>query len=115
VWQTKYNADCVPVIEWFVDVEDDARIHVAALLDPTINLERIFAFASPQNWTDVIGILRKLRPDNKLIPDPPKDEGRDLTEVIPSRRAEELLRSFFGKEGWTSLEDSIAAGIEGAN
>lgn len=103
------------LIEWFVDVEDNARIHVAALLDPTVNLERIFAFAAPQNWTDVIGILRKLRPDNKSIPDPPNGEGRDLTEVIPSKRAQELLLSFFGKEGWTSLEESIAAGIEGVN
>ncbi|KFY99397.1 hypothetical protein V500_01383 [Pseudogymnoascus sp. VKM F-4518 (FW-2643)] len=36
-------------LKWFVDVEDDARIHVAALLDPTVKLKRIFAFAAPQN------------------------------------------------------------------
>ena len=74
--------------------------------------ERIFAFAYPQNWTDVMALLRKLRPNNDQIPDPPVNEGHDLSEVKPSKRAEELLKSFFGLPGWTSLEDSIAVGIE---
>lgn len=99
-------------IEWFVDVEDNARLHVCALLDSDIKHERIFAFAQPQNWTDVIGILRKLRPSNTSIPDPPENEGRDLTEVSLSKRAEQLLQDFFGQAGWTSLEDSLANGID---
>ncbi|CAG8070524.1 unnamed protein product [Penicillium salamii] len=97
--------------QWYVDVADVARLHVAALLSPTVWFERIFAFAAPQNWTEIIRILRKLRPDNLAIPPEPKDEGHDLSEVIPSKRANEILRDFFDRPGWISLEESIAEGI----
>ncbi|KAL1846458.1 hypothetical protein Plec18170_009184 [Paecilomyces lecythidis] len=97
--------------QWFVDVEDTARLHVIALLDPAVKSERLFAFAAPLNWTDVIGILRKLRP-YRQFPNPPENEGRDLTDIKPSKRAEQLIRDFFGRPGWTSLEESLAKGIE---
>ena len=99
-------------IEYFVDVRDNARLHVAALLDPAVESERIFALAAPFNWTDIIDILRKLRPENKQIPDPPDNEGRDLSEIVPRKRAEQLLQTNFGRPGWTSLQESIATGIE---
>ena len=95
-----------------MDVRDTARLHVAALLDPTVQSERLFAFAGPYNWNDVIDILRKLRPKNKKIPTAPEGEGRDLSDLYEvSKRAEQLICSFFGIKGWTSLEDSLAAGI----
>lgn len=99
--------------EWFVNVEDTARLHVVSLLSPAVKGERIFACASAFNWTDIINILRKLRPNNQLIPEPPVNEGRDLSDIVLSRRAEELLQEFFGQPGWISLERSIAEGIEG--
>lgn len=99
--------------EWFVNVEDCARLHVIALLHPEVKSERIFALASPFNWTDVVNILRKLRPDNLLLPDPPVNEGRDRSEIILASRAEQLLKDFFGQVGWVSLEQSLADGIEG--
>ncbi|RAH50395.1 aldehyde reductase II [Aspergillus brunneoviolaceus CBS 621.78] len=98
--------------QWYVNVEDTARLHVVALLSPAVRGERIFAFASEFNWTDVVSILRRLRPDNALIPDPPANEGRDASEILPTRRAEDLLREFYGQPGWMSLEETIAAGIE---
>ncbi|EXJ63811.1 hypothetical protein A1O7_00146 [Cladophialophora yegresii CBS 114405] len=98
--------------QYFIDVHDDARVHVAALLDPTVQNERLFAFAQVFNWTDIIGILTKLRPDNSQIPKPPVDEGHDITHVKGRKRAEELIKSFFGVAGWTGLEESVAAGIE---
>ncbi|KAF7550529.1 hypothetical protein G7046_g7982 [Stylonectria norvegica] len=98
--------------EYAIDVVDDARLHVAALLDPSVNNERIWGFAHAFNVTDIINVLRKHRPDNKLIPDPPKDDGRDLTEVKGRPRAEELLKSFFGQAGWTGFEESIVAGLD---
>lgn len=58
------------------------------------------------------GILHELRPENKSIPDAPDDEGRDLSE-IPNKRAEQLIKGFFGVSGWTSLKDSLEAGIVG--
>lgn len=65
------------------------------------------------NWTDVIRLFRRLRPDNTLIPDPPANEGRDRSVVKPRARAERILREFFGQEAWIGLEESFAAGIEG--
>lgn len=93
-----------------MDVQDTARLHVIALLAPAVHDERIFAFASPYNWTDVLAILQKLRPQKKL-PKAPDNEGRDLSDVVPSKRAEALLKEYFGRPGWTSLEDSLAEGI----
>jgi hypothetical protein len=100
--------------EYYIDVRDDARIHVAALLDPSVNNERLFAFAYEFNWTDLIAILKKLRPDNKNIPNPPENEGRDLSDV-KNQRAKEIMMKFFGVQGWTGLEDSVKAGIVGVN
>ncbi|PLB40899.1 aldehyde reductase II [Aspergillus candidus] len=99
--------------QWLVDVGDVARLHAVALLDPTVQSERIFGHAKPLNWTDVIGLLRRLRPSNTQIPDPRPNEGRDLSDLVPAKRAEQLLQSFFGQPGWTRVEDSIAEGIEG--
>src|SRR3954452_1032592 len=98
--------------EYFVDVVDIARLHTAALLDPNTVSQRIFGFAAPLNLNEMIAIVRKLRPDNTQIPDPPAD-GHDLTNVIPARKAEKLLQDFYGQPSWTNVEDSIAAGLDG--
>ncbi|KAJ5306964.1 hypothetical protein PENANT_c003G11043 [Penicillium antarcticum] len=100
------------VPQYFVDVVDIARLHTAALLDPNTVSQRIFGFATPLNLTEMVAIVRKLRPDNTQIPDPPAD-GHDLTNVIPARKAEKLLRDFYGQPGWTTVENSIAVGLEG--
>ncbi|CAI7669140.1 unnamed protein product [Penicillium discolor] len=100
------------VPQYFCDVIDIARLHVAGLLDPKTVSRRLFGFASPVNLTDIISVVRKLRPNNNLIPDPPANDGRDLSEIIPAKEAERLLREFCGREGWTSLEESIAQGLE---
>ncbi|EKV06512.1 NADPH-dependent methylglyoxal reductase (D-lactaldehyde dehydrogenase, putative) [Penicillium digitatum PHI26] len=100
------------VPQYFCDVIDIARLHAAALLDPNTISRRLFGYAAPVNLTDIISIVRKLLPNNSLIPDPPVDDGRDRSEVIPAKEAERLLREFCGRKGWTSLEDSIAQGLE---
>lgn len=99
-------------LEWFVDVEDAARLCVIGLLNPDVNAERIFAFTEQLNWTDVVNIFRKLRPDNKQIPSPPANEVRDRTEVPPRKRADDLLRAY-GQDGFTSIKTSLERGIEG--
>lgn len=98
-------------IEWHINVRDDARVHVAALLDPSVGSQRLFPFATPFNWTDMIGILRKLRPGNEKIPNPPPNEGRDTVEIKPRKKAEDLMISFFGVPGYVGLEESIATGL----
>lgn len=112
-----YNQICVQkagqyILEWFIDVEDAARLCVIGLLDSAVNSERIFAFAEQMDWTDVVGVFRKLRPNNNRIPDPPANELRDSIDVLPRKRADGLLR-VFGQEGFTPIKESLARGIEG--
>ncbi|CBF78393.1 hypothetical protein AN8583.2 [Aspergillus nidulans FGSC A4] len=99
--------------QWFVDVEDTARLHVVALLSPSAVGKRIFAFAQAFNWTDILTILHELRPDNIHLPPCPKNEGRDLSEIEDAPEAEALMNEFFGTKGWVSLKESLAAGLEG--
>ncbi|RVX66878.1 hypothetical protein B0A52_09002 [Exophiala mesophila] len=97
--------------QWFVNVEDCARLHVAALLDREVNHQRIFAFAETVNWTQAVNILRELRPDNANVPNPPPNEGKDLSVIKPRDKAEALLRRFWGVEGFKNLKESISDGI----
>jgi hypothetical protein len=71
--------------------------------------ERLFTFAYPYNWNDILAILRKLHPDRKFIDDIP-DLGRDLSEVT-NERAEELLKRWSG-HGWINLEQTVEQSIQ---
>lgn len=84
-----------------------ARIHAIGLLDPDIVSQRLFAFAGTFNWTEIISILHKLRPDNNRLPTPPENEGRNLSVIKPAKRAEDLLKSWFDRPGWVSLEETL--------
>ncbi|KAL8945604.1 MAG: hypothetical protein Q9222_007876 [Ikaeria aurantiellina] len=90
--------------QWVVDVQDTARLHVAALIDPEVESQRILAFAHPFNWNDVLVRLREMYPDRKFERDI-EGLGRDLSTLDNSPSAE-LLRKF-GRKGWASLEESI--------
>ncbi|KAL4876915.1 hypothetical protein BJY04DRAFT_231200 [Aspergillus karnatakaensis] len=99
--------------QWYVNVEDTARLHVIALLNPSVINKRIWAFAGKFNWTDIITTLQELRPDNKLLLPCPKNEGRDLSDVVGSAEAEAMIKEFFGRSGWVGLKETLADGIEG--
>lgn len=90
--------------QWMVNVKDTARLHVAALIDSEVENERILAFASPFNWNDVLACLRKIHPDKTFLEDI-KNEPRDQSKLDNSRGA--ALLKAFGRDGWTSLEESV--------
>jgi hypothetical protein len=48
------------IVEYFVDAQDTARLHVAALIDTDIQNERILAFAEPFNAKYVPSLLSSL-------------------------------------------------------
>ncbi|KAI5924600.1 hypothetical protein F4810DRAFT_131824 [Camillea tinctor] len=89
--------------QYHVDTRDTGLLYVAALITPGVNGERLFGFGHRYSWHRVEQILSQLYPDKKLPG--VKDNGWDQTEV-PNGRAEELIRGL-GKDGWTSLEDSV--------
>lgn len=96
--------------QYYVNVQDTARIHLAALTYPDVKNERLFAFAAPFNWNDVLASFRKTHPDHKVIDDLP-NLGKDLSKVA-NERAEELLKRL-GRPGWTSLDDSLNDAVAG--
>lgn len=105
----KYLTPPLPT-EWFVDVKDTARLHVASLANPSVQNERILAFAAPFNWNGVLAVFRRLYPERTFVEDLP-DIGRDLCKV-PNARGAELLREY-GQPGWTSLETCLEENTQG--
>lgn len=76
----------VVATEYFVDAQDVARLHSIRLLDESVQSEHLFGFATVYNWTDLLAILHKLRP-NIQLPELPPNVARDLMELVPSKRA----------------------------
>ncbi|KIX01426.1 uncharacterized protein Z518_09152 [Rhinocladiella mackenziei CBS 650.93] len=78
--------------QYFVNVQDTVRVHVGALIYPDVNGERLFDFAYPCTWNDILAIFRKLYPDHHFmanIPNLGKDPskvanelGRDVRELV---------------------------------
>jgi hypothetical protein len=99
------------IIEWYVNVDDTARIHVAALLCKSINNERIFAYAEPFTWNDILAVLRKLYPSKKFEDDIPNAERSNMK--VPTKQGAQILRDIFEREGWTSLEETVAQNVKG--
>jgi nucleoside-diphosphate-sugar epimerase len=107
----KYTAMFPP--QWFVDVIDDARVHIAALIDEDVKGERLFAFAKEFNWGDMVDAVRKVRPEAKGLLEKKEGEGRDLSLVPENVRAERLLGKWWGQEGWKDLEESVRENLAG--
>lgn len=111
-----YNAASIPDAlknippQWMVNVVDTARLHVAALTDPEVKHERIFAFGEKFNWDEVLRVGRKLRPEVQWPEE--GDRRRDLSEIVERGRAEGILRRNFG-EGFRGLEVTLGEQLEG--
>jgi hypothetical protein len=102
---------CTDIItEWYVNVDDTARLHVAALLSISIADERIFAFAKPFTWNEVLAILRELYPFKTFADDIPDVQLSNMK--VPTDRGAQLLRDVFGREGWTGLRETVAENVK---
>ena len=87
-----------------VNVTDVARLHLSALVEPDVQNERLFAWAEPFNYNDVMRILRKMDPERN-IPADIEDESRDLSTVDTTRSIELLKR--MGRDGFIGLDESV--------
>ncbi|KXH65897.1 NAD dependent epimerase/dehydratase [Colletotrichum salicis] len=96
--------------EYFVDVEDNARLHVAAAVLPNVRSERIFAWAEPFNFDTVLDILRTHFPEKNFVDN--FHHYRELSVVSqPQSRAVELLRQL-GRGGFVPLKQSVLLNVE---
>ena len=96
-------------LEYAIDTVDCARLHVGALLDSDVENQRLFGYAEPYNWNELLAIFRKMYPNRKFIDDLP-EQGQDLSSVS-SETAVEVLKKF-GRPGFTPLEESVKAATE---
>jgi len=91
--------------QYFVDVKDVARIHVAALVEPDVQNERLLAVSAPYSLNELMGYLRSFPKNSKI----PKDfEGYSDVPIVQvdTTRSTELLKRQ-GRTGWVSLKDSL--------
>jgi nucleoside-diphosphate-sugar epimerase len=94
--------------QYFIDVRDAAKLHVAALLDPETSSERLWGFAEPYNWNTVLAAFRKIWPEKKFLEDL---EGLGWMEIVPpTESALRVLRNVYGQEGWIGLEKTLRDG-----
>jgi hypothetical protein len=81
-----------------------ARLHLAALIDPSAENERILAYKEPYNWNQLLEIFRKDHPDHRFVSDL-ADQGADDSTLSNERSLE--IRKRFGKDGFTGLEECL--------
>lgn len=104
LWDKDYESLLGTPPQHFVNVQDDARLHVIALSQPTVQNERIFAITGPVSLNDIIETLRKFKPESMWEDFP--DHRRDLSTFEPAKRAEQLHIDAYGT-GFISLEESV--------
>ncbi|PNP58456.1 hypothetical protein FNYG_15119 [Fusarium nygamai] len=94
---------------FFVDVQDVALIHVAAILDPEVKDARLQAWGHKAHWNDFLPILRELRPQRKFIDDYP--ETFYLKPSTDQSESVALLKKWAGQEDWKPLRQIITEAI----
>ncbi|KAF5687838.1 aldehyde reductase II [Fusarium denticulatum] len=96
--------------QYFVDVQDDAKLHIAATLLHDVQGERIFPWAETWNLDQILAILRAQNPDRTFVKD--FQAMRYLADIEePRSRCIQLLQAL-GEPGFTSLEESIRLNSE---
>ncbi|KAM0425863.1 hypothetical protein ACHAPT_008801 [Fusarium lateritium] len=89
---------------WYIDVEDTALLHVAALTQEDVRGERLLGFAGPFNFNSLLAAFRELDPA-KSWPSDDASQEHNLCRVDTGREVELLGR--FGRSGWTSFYESV--------
>jgi nucleoside-diphosphate-sugar epimerase len=110
VWDQDYELIKAIQPQYYIDVQDCARLHIIGLAHPDLRGERIFAIAGPMNLNDIVKVLRKACPQREWA-DFPNDE-KDLSAFEPMGRIEELLRESFGN-GFVGFEMDVLANAAG--
>ncbi|KAL6689687.1 hypothetical protein J3F84DRAFT_398937 [Trichoderma pleuroticola] len=95
----------------FVDVRDVALLHVAALLDPSIEGARLPAWGYKFNWNDILKILQQLNPGKALPVALDNPEGFNGTADVA--QAKHALKQWSGQGDFISLEKGVIDTLNG--
>ncbi|KAE8550622.1 hypothetical protein EYB25_006850 [Talaromyces marneffei] len=98
---------------WYVDVEDTALLHLAALTRDDMYDERLLAFAGRYSWTQILEILHRRFPGRIGLKALPLD-GSEVVDAgqVNNRRSIQVLKMMGKKEGFTSLEDMLVKAMD---
>ncbi|KAI1868186.1 hypothetical protein JX265_007009 [Neoarthrinium moseri] len=96
--------------QYMINVVDCARLHLIALIDGSLESQRILAFDTPFNWNVVLAQFREMFPEKQFPDDQP--QGLDLSEV-DNRLGAELLEKWYGQKSYTGLRESLKQNVEG--
>jgi nucleoside-diphosphate-sugar epimerase len=94
----------------FIDIVDVANLHVAALLDPTVENERIHAWSETNTWSAFLAGFRSIRPE-KTFPGLPEET--TMLGTVDNRLGKDLLKKWTGQNDWTGVQESIKNTLEG--
>jgi nucleoside-diphosphate-sugar epimerase len=90
--------------QWYVDVRDQARLHVAGAVLDGVENRRIFAWAGPYTWIGVADVLEREMGKRTTIR--LADKGEDLNKVLAREKAESYLRRL-GQSDWVPFDQSV--------
>lgn len=90
---------------YHIDVKDVALLHIAAILDPEVNNQRLQAWGDNCNWNDILAIMRRLYPQRHFIDDLPNMSKLSIITDLATPLA--LLRQWGPQTGWRTLEQTI--------
>ncbi|KZM24611.1 uncharacterized protein EKO05_0008701 [Ascochyta rabiei] len=105
LWDGKYD-QLKRVPEHYINVQDDAKLHLIALAHPDLQGRRLLAMVAPAPVSEIVKILRDAYPERKFKDF--EDHGTDECVNAEAEKVEKLLRDAYG-HGYTSLEESIKA------
>ncbi|KAL2266656.1 hypothetical protein VTJ83DRAFT_6008 [Remersonia thermophila] len=95
---------------WYVDVEDVALLHVAAMFDPDIASCRLQAWGCFRDVNDAMAVLERL--DGTKVYRRVGDDGVNRGQLYTSfTRVSEILRRWKGKGSWKEFEDTVVESI----
>ncbi|KII83927.1 hypothetical protein PLICRDRAFT_118805 [Plicaturopsis crispa FD-325 SS-3] len=100
--------------QWFVDVRDTARLHVAALTLESTGAPgyRLWAAAEPFTFNRILATVRKLRPDRTDLPESYAWDTEPNLSQIDNSRSTAILKEM-GRDGWIPYEESVKENIKG--
>lgn len=96
--------------EWYVDPEDTALLHIAALTEDDVKNERLMAFGEQFSYNQMLDVFRKVVPDRKFldkVEEAPPDQG-----TVANERSVELLKRLGKKNGFSTFEEGVTKTIK---
>ncbi|KAJ4352015.1 uncharacterized protein N0V89_007361 [Didymosphaeria variabile] len=100
------NQELFDVIEpqWYVDVRDQARLHVAGAVLHGVENRRMFGWAGPYTWIGVADVLEEEMGKRTTIR--LADKGNDISKVLAKDKAEGYLKRL-GQSDWVPFHQSV--------